>query len=143
MIDATDAKFLTVCAIPCADPLLSLARYHFKRHTLIRVRAPPCGPFGRLHSQSDSLRKLRFLRCILWVRLPTPYILSLRRERRVEDNAPYRFIRGEAGAATCVPFGFDFVEASLRRLRLLRRIFLGTTPVYHFNQFSFLPFIVW
>ena len=70
-----------------------------------------------------------------------PYSLSLRRKRRIEDNAPYHFIRGEADAATCVPFGFDFVEASLRRLRLLRRIFLGTTSVYRFNQLSFLPFI--
>ena len=40
------------------------AEFPVKRHTLIRVRAPPCGPFGRLHSQSDPLRKLRFLRCI-------------------------------------------------------------------------------
>ena len=53
------------------------AKFLLKRHTLIRVRAPPCGPFGRLHSQSGPLRKIRFLRCILWVRLPTPYSLSL------------------------------------------------------------------
>ena len=48
--------------------------------------------FGRF--TQSQIRKIAY---VVWVRFPTPYILSLRRERRVEDNAPYRFIRGEAG----------------------------------------------
>ena len=62
---------------------------------------------------------IRWFAYAVWVRLPTPYILSLRRKRRIEDNAPYRFIRGEAGHFWC----YD--------------------RLYNFTQLSLLPFIVW
>ena len=47
---------------------------------------------------------------------------------------------GEAGAATCVPFGFDFVEVSLRRLRLLRRILFDTMTGISFQSVIFSSF---